>query len=78
MLCRRAVFERVGLFDEALEHAEDVEWLARMKEFEIPTSMIEDIALEYRIHGGNMTLDVERNQSFLLRALKQTLDRRRG
>lgn len=78
MLCRRSVFDVVGLFDEALEHAEDVEWFARMKENAIPTDTIDDITLEYRIHGGNMTLDVDRNQLFLLRALKQTLDRRRG
>ena len=77
MLCRRAVFERIGLFDEALAHAEDVEWLARAKGKHVVMDRIDDVTLEYRIHGGNMSLDVERNQWFLLRALKRTLERRR-
>jgi glycosyltransferase involved in cell wall biosynthesis len=77
MLCRRSVFDRVGLFDEALEHAEDIDWLARTKERNIATSTIDDVTLEYRIHDSNMTLEVDRNQAFLLRALKQSLDRRR-
>lgn len=77
MLCRRSVFDRVGLFDEALEHAEDVDWLARTKDGSIATSKIDDVTLEYRIHDSNMTLEVDRNQAFLLRALKKSLDRRR-
>lgn len=78
LLCRRSAFEKVGRFDESLEHAEDVEWFARATELGVTLSLIEDVILEYRIHDGNMTLDVERNQAFLLRALKRTLDRRRA
>jgi glycosyltransferase involved in cell wall biosynthesis len=78
MLCKRTVFDRVGLFDEALEHAEDVDWFARVKESRIPTSTIDEVTLEYRLHDGNMTFDVDRNQAFLLRALKKSLDRRRS
>ena len=78
MLSRRSVFDRIGLFDEALEHAEDVEWLARAKGKQVPMASIDDVTLEYRIHGANMSLDVDRNQSFLLRALKRTLEQRRA
>ena len=78
LLCRRSVFERVGGFDESLAHAEDVEWLARVQAADVSMRAIDTIALEYRIHGQNMTGDVAANQAFLLRALKQSLDRRRS
>lgn len=77
MLCKRSVFDCVGLFDEALEQAEDVDWFARVKESRIATSAIDEVTLEYRIHDDNMTFEVDRNQAFLLRALKKSLDRRR-
>ena len=77
MLCRRSVFDRVGGFDERLAHAEDVEWLTRVKAQAVPMQAIDATTLEYRIHGENMTDDVARNQAFLLRALKQSLDRTR-
>lgn len=78
MLCRRSVFDLVGPFDEELHHAEDVEWLARMKEKGVSVHALNLVTLEYRIHGGNMTRDVAQNQAFLMRALKRSLDRRRG
>ena len=78
LLCRRSVFERVGGFDESLAHAEDVEWLARVQAANVSMRAIDTVALEYRIHGQNMTGDVAANQAFLLRALKQSLDRRRS
>jgi glycosyltransferase involved in cell wall biosynthesis len=77
MLCRRAVFDAVGLFDETFEHSEDVDWLSRAKAKGVSLVQVDATVLEYRIHGGNMTLDVDRNQAYLLRALKKSLDARR-
>ena len=78
LLWRCSVFERVGNFDESLAHAEDVEWLARVQAANVSVRATDTVALEYRIHGGNMTGDVAANQASLLRALKKSLDRRRG
>ena len=77
MLCRREAFEIVGPFDESFEHSEDVEWIARSKENEVSMLPIDMVVFEYRIHGGNMTLDVKTNQAFLMRALRSSLKRRR-
>lgn len=77
MLLRRQVFDAVGTFDESFEHSEDVDWIARSKEKGVAMLAMDMVVFEYRIHGGNMTFDVKTNQSFLLRALKGSLDRRR-
>jgi glycosyltransferase involved in cell wall biosynthesis len=78
MVIRRATFERVGPINEEFAHSEDVEWLARAKEKGVHIVQTDFVVLEYRIHDRNMTSDVEENRAFLFRALKQSLDRRRG
>ena len=78
ILCRQTVFGEVGYFDESLEHAEDIDWMVRVQEAGIELVPLDATVLEYRIHGGNMTWEVERNHAYLFRALKRSLDRRRG
>ena len=57
MLFRRALFERIGPFDERLRFAADREWLLRawaagahLVELPVPV-------YRYRVHGGSSTLD---------------------
>jgi glycosyltransferase involved in cell wall biosynthesis len=78
MLIRRAVFDRVGFVNEQFEHSEDIEWLFRAKEAGVPMLLTDEVVLEYRIHGGNMTSEATTNRQFLFKALKQSLDRRRA
>ena len=78
MLVRRSAFATVGGIDESFAHSEDVDWVCRANEQALVTIRTDRIVLEYRIHGGNMTSEVAENRAFLFRALKQSLDRRRG
>ena len=78
MLVRRTVFDRIGLVNETFDHSEDIEWLCRAKEAGVPMLLTDEVVLEYRIHGGNMTSESVTNRQFLFRALKQSLDRRRS
>ena len=78
MLIRRSAFDHVGMIDETFDHSEDVDWVCRANEKGVVTLRTDYVVLEYRIHGGNMTSEVVENRAFLFRALKQSLDRRRG
>jgi GT2 family glycosyltransferase len=78
MLIRRTVFDRVGAVNESFGHSEDVEWLCRAKEAGVVMVLTDEVVVEYRIHGANMTTQAAENRGFLFRALKESLDRRRG
>jgi len=74
---RRTVFEKVGLFDETLYYGEDVDWFMRAREQNISMVAIEHVVLLYRMHQSNMTGNVLARDSYFLKALKKSLDRRR-
>lgn len=74
---RRNVFEKVGLFDETLYYGEDVDWFMRAREQNVSMTVIEHVVLLYRMHESNMTLNAMARDSYFLRALKKSLDRRR-
>jgi glycosyltransferase involved in cell wall biosynthesis len=78
ILARRSAYERVGGFDETFRGSEDVDWWCRAQERGLVIVRTDEVVLEYRLHGGNMTAAVDANRRFLFRALKQSLDRRRG
>jgi glycosyltransferase involved in cell wall biosynthesis len=77
MLIRRSAFDKIGAVDESFEHSEDIDWVCRAKEGGIAILRTDFVVLNYRIHGGNMTSDVDTNRGFMFRALKKSLERRR-
>lgn len=76
-LCRVAVFETVGGFDERLRHSEDVDWFLRAREQDIPMSILDQVTLLYRIHPHNMTRARAARDHYFIQALKHSLDRRK-
>lgn len=77
MLIRRSAFDKIGTIDESFEHSEDVDWVCRANEGGLAILRTDFVVLNYRIHGGNMTSDVDTNRGFMFRALKGSLERRR-
>jgi glycosyltransferase involved in cell wall biosynthesis len=76
-LFRASAFEKIGLFDESLAHADDVDWFFRAREGAISMLTHRDVMLLYRRHGNNITNDRELDTHYVLTALKKSLDRRR-
>jgi glycosyltransferase involved in cell wall biosynthesis len=73
---RRAVFERVGPFDESLWENEDNDFFLRAWEHRVVKHVLDQVALLYRRHNGNMSPD---DQHFsLVRVFKKHLDRVRA
>ena len=76
-LFRRAVFEKVGLFDESLRFSEDHDWFLRARERDVKMVILKDVTLLYRLHSGNVTRGKDSQDFLLTRVLKKSLDRRR-
>ena len=76
-LVRRVVFDLVGLLDPSYEPCEDTEWLARAKDAGIVYSVLPDLHLRYRLHGGNRTNERLALQQSLFRLLRESVERRR-
>ena len=76
-LYRASAFKKVGRFDESMRTSEDVDWFMRAREHGLRMDFCERVTLLYRRHAGNMTVDRASAHSDFVRALKQSLDRRR-
>jgi GT2 family glycosyltransferase len=79
LLARRELFERIGGFDESSDICEDLDWLVRARDAGIPYEVLDDVLVEYRVHGGNTGLsrrdDLEKG---LLRTLRSSVNRKRS
>jgi glycosyltransferase involved in cell wall biosynthesis len=58
-LYRKSVFEKVGLFDEAMREGEDFDWNVRLNESDCHGIVIPDTTLLYRKHGQNYSITAE-------------------
>jgi glycosyltransferase involved in cell wall biosynthesis len=76
-LVRKAVFEKVGVFNESLRHFEDHDWFLRARERDVSMVILEDITLYYRRHENSMSRRKSANDPTMIQILKKSLDRRR-
>ena len=77
-LFRAAVFDQIGRFDERFRHAQDTDFLARLKEAGLRVLQHDDVVLTWRRHEANMTNQVALDRDYLASALREALRRRRG
>jgi glycosyltransferase involved in cell wall biosynthesis len=76
-LIKNEVFQKVGLFDEEMQQAEDLDWLMRVREAGIGVLVHKDIVQFYTMHDKNVTNDRKLSNFYMLKAYKKSLDRRR-
>ena len=78
-LYRREAFEAVGLFDVSLRFAEDTDWYTRLKESGLKAQRLDQVTLNVRRHGGNMTAQKTREElrATTLGAFRKALQRAR-
>ena len=70
-------FARVGAFDPEFSLSEDAEWLLRAKDKDVSVAWVHDVLLLRRLHGANLTGNVEQSRIALLKALRASVERRR-
>jgi glycosyltransferase involved in cell wall biosynthesis len=76
---RRSVFDRIGVLNEDVGGAaDDLEWMMRARDLRVRRLMLNDVTLLYRWHGDNTTANIEASAAGQLKAVKRSLDRRRG
>ena len=75
---RQSVFEQVGFFDDSFLYAEDVDLMLKVREADIPMTILSRITLYYRRHDSSMTsvYSAEEKRDFN-RAILNSLVRRR-
>ena len=76
LFLRREVFAQVGLFDETLATAEDVDWFARARSAGLTIGEVPEMLLRKRVHDRNISLTQAGIQSDLMRALLRSVRRK--
>jgi glycosyltransferase involved in cell wall biosynthesis len=77
MLARRAVFSRVGPFDETLKLGEFIDWFARATDLGVRMMTVPEIILQRRRHLASTTLRQKDSLPEMALVMKRVLDRRR-
>jgi glycosyltransferase involved in cell wall biosynthesis len=77
-LFRRRVFDRLGAFETAQRHADDIDFIARAQEAGMAVHQHQDVVLQWRRHDGNITNQVALDRKYFVAAIKRSLDRKRG
>jgi len=78
LLAARAVFDRIGSFDENLLHAHTIDWLRRAREDGVCEVIVPETLVYRRLHDANRSRRFgSRSRTEYLHWLKHTLDRRR-
>jgi glycosyltransferase involved in cell wall biosynthesis len=78
LVVRRSVFETIGVFDPDEDFGADVDWIVRAKDAKIGAEILPDVLVSRRIHAANMSHQWKGGKELLLKALKASIDRRRG
>ncbi len=74
---RASYLEKVGMFDESFEQAEDTDLLFRAFEIGGPYRLTDTVCVYYRQHDGNLTRDTAEVRKSFCRALYKSMARRR-
>ncbi len=77
LVVRKSLFSITGVFRTDLTTAEDVDWFARANDMGIPMVVIPNVLLLKRIHDSNISLNVVVNNRNLLKALRQSVKRKK-
>ena len=78
VLARRAVLDAVGGFDPTFRFAEGIEWLSRVRAAGVGIGVLDEVHVERRIHGENLSYGRDGMQSHLLLAMRRRIDDRRS
>ena len=75
---RTLVFEEIGCFEESMLYSEDVDLILRIREADIPMTILRDIMLYYRRHPDAMTSEITKDEARNFnKAILRSMQRRR-
>ena len=80
LLARRALFDRIGLFDTNWAIASDIDWFAKVKDAGCRIEVVPDVVIRKRVHDSNLsyvTATTPVMNQEILRLLRQSVHRQR-
>jgi len=77
LMAKKNLFEKTGHFDPKLKISEDVDWFARVNDIHVSTAVIQEVLLLKRVHDSNISNTVNEDNTYLLRALKRSIQRKK-
>jgi glycosyltransferase involved in cell wall biosynthesis len=77
-MIRRVVLEQVGGYDARYRMSETVEWLTRMKAAGLAVDVLEQVLVDRRLHGSNLSYQRADLQQSLLRSLRERVGEKRA
>jgi glycosyltransferase involved in cell wall biosynthesis len=77
LVAKKKLFEKVGYFDPKLKISEDVDWFARVNDMSIPTAVISEVLLLKRVHDSNVSISINKDNTYLLRAVRRSILRKK-
>ncbi len=77
LMARREVFDRIGGYDPAFHAVGDTDWVFRAVDAGIQFEVLDQVLVEHRFHGGNLTYSSAGHVTGRARALRTSADRHR-
>jgi glycosyltransferase involved in cell wall biosynthesis len=77
LVARKAVFDTVGRFDPSFKVGEDTDWFARAKDMGVAHAVLSDVVVRKRVHDANSSLNTANINALLLRAMRNSVKRKR-
>lgn len=75
----RRFLDRIGMFDETLQHAADTEWFLRAQAMDAKVDVLPEVLVYRRLHDHNRSLQFAgRSRREYLKLIKASLDRKRS
>ncbi|MGE0734641.1 MAG: glycosyltransferase family 2 protein [Alphaproteobacteria bacterium] len=74
----RDVLKQAGRFDETMRRGEDLDYFSRLIDLGVEFGLVNELLVDRRIHGGNLTLDIDASIAAMLRAVRQSVLRKRA
>ena len=78
LVARKSVFDRVGGFNSEYSVGSDFEWFTRSKEAGIKIKILDEVLLHRRVHGENISSQMQLRKKNMLKMFKESIDRKRG
>ena len=77
LMAKREAFEQIGLLDPSFAVGEDTDWFARARDAGVATVVLAETLVIKRVHDSNASLTNGGTNQLLLKALRQSLARKR-
>lgn len=79
MVVEKSLFEEVGHFSPDYKASEDIEWLKRAGDMNVPFKMIEYCLVRRRFHGDNLSWELaDDRKSRMMRIMRESIARKKS